>query len=246
MFESSRVRAVVFDLDGTLVETEHLKAESYAELIGMLRGAGAPEPAAIALYRSIVGATDLAVCEAMIERFEIEPLIAREPGETAVRALHRQRMSLYRRSYGTPENLASLIYPQNVDLLKRTHSEGLATGVATMSFAEEANRVLGAIGVLRLVGVVVGVDDVANPKPAPDAFIAVMERLGIPPDETLIIEDSPRGAHAAAASGAKWLCVATEFSEQALRADEELDPDWIVWRAGDLESAVKRRIEISD
>ena len=130
--------------------------------------------------------------------------------------------------------------------LKQTHSEGLAVGVATMSFRREAMRVLSAIGVSEMVRAVVGIDEVAKPKPAPDAFLAAMERLKVAPQETLIIEDSPRGAQAAAASGARWLCVATEFSEKALRADKELDADWIIWEASDLEVAVMRRIKNKD
>lgn len=99
-----------------------------------------------------------------------------------------------------------------------------------------------AIGLSDIVGTVVGVDNVSNPKPAPDAFLLAMDRLGSDPRNTLIIEDSPRGAQAAAASGALWLCVATEFSSDALRRDDDLDPEWIVWKPSDLIEFVERRI----
>ena len=46
MFESSPVQAIVFDLDGTLVETEHLKARTYADLIGQMTDRGSPEASA--------------------------------------------------------------------------------------------------------------------------------------------------------------------------------------------------------
>lgn len=242
MFEGSNIRAVIFDLDGTLVETEHLKAQAYAELIGDLTRKGSPELGAIELYRSIVGATDLTVCEAMIEKFSLQPLLELEQGETPVNALHRLRMAVYRRSFGTPANLSKLVYKHNSDLAKAASSEGMLVGVATMSFSHEARRVIEAIGLSPIVDTVVGVDDVTRPKPAPDAFLLAMDRLGVDRSETLIIEDSPRGAQAAAASGAKWLCVATEFSSEALRHTDELDAEWIVWEPSQLNEFVARRI----
>ncbi len=242
MFEGSDIGAIVFDLDGTLVETEHLKAQAYADIIGTLTGRGSPEQAAVDLYRSMVGATDMVICEAMLQRFPIESSLVPAKGETSVEALHRQRMETYRLSYGTPGNLRSAVYDHNVGLLKLAADEQLSVGVATMSFRDEAQRVIGAIGLSDLVDVVVGVDDVANPKPAPDAFLLAMEQLGSDPSQALIVEDSPRGAYAAAASGARWLCVATEFSTDALRQDQTLDPEWIVWEPSRLEEVLARRL----
>lgn len=246
MFEGSRIKFVVFDLDGTLVETEHLKARAYAELIGELTGNGSPEPAAIDLYRSIVGATDLVVCEAMIDRFSLEPLLISEQGESPVETLHRQRMAIYKLRYGTSENLSKLVYDHNTQIARTASAEGLSIGVATMSFADEAHRVIEAIGLEEIVDTVVGVDDVTRPKPAPDAFLLAMDRLGATPTQTLIMEDSPRGAHAAAASGAEWLCVATEFSADALRQDISLDQDRIVWDPSQLADFIADRISGRD
>ena len=242
MFESSQIRAVVFDLDGTLVETEHLKAMAYAELIGRLTGRGSPEPAAIELYQSIVGATDMAACDAMIDRFALLPYLVPEPGEEPREELHRQRMAIYVESHGTAANLLAQVYGHNLALARQAHKEGLPVAVATMSFSEEATRVLGAISLADVVQTVVGVDHVANPKPAPDAFLLAMKRLGVEPEQTLIVEDSPRGTRAAASSGARWLCVATQFSADALRADPELDAEWIVWDPADLIHSVAHRI----
>lgn len=242
MFERSRIKFVVFDLDGTLVETEHLKAQAYAEIIGELTGKGSPEPAAIDLYRSMVGATDLVICDAMIEQFSLEPLLRSEQGESSIDSLHRQRMDIYKLRYGTPENLSKQVYEHNIQLARTASAEGLPVGVATMSFAVEAHRVIEAIGLKEIVDTVVGVDDVTRPKPAPDAFLLAMDRLGATPSQTLIMEDSPRGAHAAAASGAEWLCVATEFSSDALRKDTDLDQDRIVWDPSQLSDFITDRI----
>lgn len=242
MFESSGISAVVFDLDGTLVETEHLKAEAYAALVGKLAGKATPEQAAIELYQSKVGATDLNICDAMIARFQLESKLDIQPGESPRTALHRARMSLYREQFGTGETLCGLAYSHNIDLARSAHAEDLKIAVATMSYSDEAERVLRALGLSEIVETVIGVNHVQNPKPAPDAFLHAMERLRVTPAETLIIEDSPTGAAAAAASGARWLCVATSFSSSALKSQTALDPKWIVWNPADLQDTVKRRI----
>jgi pyrophosphatase PpaX len=159
--------------------------------------------------------------------------------------LHRLRTEIYRKSYGTPANLEKQIYSHSVALARQAHDEGLRVAVATMSFSDEAKRVLSAIGLSNIVETVVGVDHVSNPKPAPDAFLLAIERLGVTPEETLVVEDSPRGTHAAAASGALWVCVATPFSVDALKAETELDAQWIVHDPSDLNETVSRRISSS-
>ena len=50
------IQAVLFDLDGTLVQSEKLKAQAYAKAVQELRGLPAPEPRAVEAYREIVGA----------------------------------------------------------------------------------------------------------------------------------------------------------------------------------------------
>jgi beta-phosphoglucomutase-like phosphatase (HAD superfamily) len=110
-----------------------------------------------------------------------------------------------------------------------------------MSFSDEAARVISALGLDGSVDTVVGVDHVQNPKPAPDAFVLAMDRLEVSPEQTLIVEDSPAGARAAAASGARWLCVATAFSRQALENATDLDQRWIVKDPARLDEFVAAR-----
>lgn len=242
MFESSNIRSVIFDLDGTLVETEHLKAQAYAKLLGDLSGKGSSDDRAIELYRSIVGATDLVVCQAMIDEFSLSVSHLSEGAETDIETLHRLRMQVYREYFGTPAKLRSLVYPHNLNLAKAADADGCLVGVATMSCSDEASRVLDAIGLSDMVETVVGIDHVEKPKPSPDAFWLAMERLKVKPGETLIVEDSPRGALAAAASGAYWICVATEFSKDALKAERKLDQRWVAWEPSALDELLARRI----
>ena len=241
----STVRAFIFDLDGTLVETEQLKAEAYADVIGRMQGKGKPEHAAVELYKEIVGSTDQIVCGHMIERFGLEPLLDIQPGEEPWQALHRLRMARYREAFGTPRNLRAAQYAHNVALVKQAKADGKSLAVATMSFSDEAERVIGALGLSAAVDSVVGVNHVRQPKPAPDAFLLAMERLGVTPAEALIIEDSPTGTRAAISSGARWLCVPTPFSAGAVRQAADIDPQWVVHDPARIPQTLAKRISTS-
>ena len=67
------IRAFLFDLDGTLVQSEKMKAQSYAMAVQRLRGLPQPDPQAIDAYRDIVGATRDEASRFMMQRLALEP-----------------------------------------------------------------------------------------------------------------------------------------------------------------------------
>jgi len=241
----SRISAFIFDLDGTLVETEQLKALSYANVVGDLTGARIPDHRAVELYERIVGSTDEMVCRQMIEEFGISEALEPVDGELWKR-LHQIRMDEYSDNDGAPERLQANVYQHNVDLLRNQKIIGRTVSVATSSFSDEAKRVLDALGIRMLLDDVVGRDAVRKPKPDPEIYLLAMSRLGVSPEEVIIIEDSSIGTEAAMASGAAWICVSTPFSRQAVEATSWLDQEWVVHDPAKLSETVKRRIELAD
>jgi beta-phosphoglucomutase len=241
----SRISAFIFDLDGTLVETEQLKALSYANVVGDLTGARIPDHRAVELYERIVGSTDEMVCRQMIEEFGISEALEPVDGELWKR-LHQIRMDEYSDNDGAPERLQANVYQHNVDLLRNQKMIGRTVSVATSSFSDEAKRVLDALGIRVLLDDVVGRDAVRKPKPDPEIYLLAMSRLGVSPEEVIIIEDSSIGTEAAMASGAAWICVSTPFSRQAVEATSWLDQEWVVHDPAKLSETVKRRIELAD
>jgi len=244
-FAGSRISAFIFDLDGTLVETERLKALSYAKVVGDLTGATTPDHRAVELYERIIGSTDEMVCRQMIEEFGISETLEPVDGELW-KHLHQIRMDEYRINDGAPPQLQANVYQHNVDLLRYQKSIGRKVSVATSSFSDEAKRVLDALWIRVLLDDVVGRDSVKNPKPDPEIYLLAMSRLGVSPEEVIIIEDSPIGTEAAMASGAAWICVSTPFSSQAVETTSWLDPEWVVHDPAKLSETVKRRIESID
>jgi beta-phosphoglucomutase len=242
---NSRISAFIFDLDGTLVETEKLKARSYANVVGGLTGANSPDHRAISLYERIVGSTDEMVCRQMIDEFGIAEALEPVDGELW-KHLHQIRMDEYRENDGLPEHLLENVYQHNIDLLRQQKAMGRTVSVATSSFSDEAKRVLDALGLRVLLDDIVGREFVKNPKPDPEIYLRAMARLGVEPEQVIIIEDSPIGTQAAMASGAAWICVSTPFSRLAVETTSWLDEQWVVHDPATLSETVERRIESID
>jgi HAD superfamily hydrolase (TIGR01509 family) len=102
--------------------------------------------------------------------------------------------------------LAQRVLPGIVQHLDAAQSLGLKLGVASSSTRDWVCGHLDRLGLLGRFDCVRCRDDVANAKPAPDLYIAVLECLGVSPSEAFAIEDSPNGVTAAKRAGMR--CVA--------------------------------------
>lgn len=86
------------------------------------------------------------------------------------------------------------------------------TAVATNSVRGEVELILGSLGLLPLLDAVVTREDYANAKPAPDAYLTAAARLGLRPDECVVVEDTPRGLRAALAAGMRAVALPNELT----------------------------------
>jgi HAD superfamily hydrolase (TIGR01509 family) len=125
--------------------------------------------------------------------------------------------------------LTSEITPRHsaVEIVKALHAKGIRQAIFSNSPRNivEAN----ATGFLRffdhpkdIFAQVISLDDVSRPKPEPDGYILAAERLGIFPDQCLVIEDSPTGVNAGKAAGC-FTIYWPEFQNRPL----QLQPDMV-------------------
>jgi beta-phosphoglucomutase len=202
------IRAVVFDLDGTLVDNMALHAEAFAAF-----GARYGLPPLTSGDRARLDGR---------RNSEIFPLLfGRElpPAESA--ALETEKESLYRDvSRG---RLAPM--PGLVELLDALDARGIAVALATSAPAPNVAHTLREIGLTARFPLVVRGDEVPRGKPAPDVFLAAASRLGVDPTRCLAFEDAPVGV-AAAKAAAMWCgALTTSFSAAHLMALPE-PPDF--------------------
>ncbi len=241
------IKAIIFDLDGTLVQSEKLKALSYAIAVQRLRGLPEPDQRAVEAYREIVGAARDVASKHIMDKLSLEselrPLMGQYQAQEPWQVLTALRKSIYNEMVADPKVLQENQWPHNVGLLRIARETGCKTALATMSEREEASRVLDILGLKDQLDLVLTKDDVKSPKPDPEIYLRAAQGLDVDPKECLVIEDSPNGVRAGVAAGMNVIAVATPFTGSGLHTSEVLDHVWIVHDPADLLEVVRNRIE---
>lgn len=237
------IRAFVFDLDGTLVETEQLKALSYARAATQLRP-DLNEGDVVAAFADFVGLSRQEVAVGLMRRFGLEDAARARMEEFGVgkpwQAYVRIRLRIYESFLSDPDRVLAVRYPHNLALLSDVRRRGYLTALATQSHREEALRVLEILGIADEFDVIATREDVEHGKPDPEMHLLVARELGVEPGECLAIEDSPAGIEAALAAGAQAIAVTTYLTRRKFRATEVLDRSHVVDDPHDLPALVRR------
>jgi HAD superfamily hydrolase (TIGR01509 family) len=202
-------RAVVFDIDGTLVDNMGIHTEAFAEF-SVRHGLPALTPADRARLDG----------RANSEIFSI--LFGRPLTREEWRAHEHEKEGLYRElSRGRITAVPGLRA-----LLDRLTSDGIPVALATSAPAPNVAHTLAEIGLSDMFTVIVRSDQVGRGKPAPDVFLEAARQLRVSPAECLAFEDAPMGIAAARAAGMRVVGLTTSFSEAQFRALPD-PPDFI-------------------
>jgi HAD superfamily hydrolase (TIGR01509 family) len=198
---TARLRLVIFDCDGVLVDSEPVANRAVSEALAPLGWAITPEEA----DRRFLGMT-LTDMEPVIERQLGRKLPPEWRGEVMRRLVHALESEAVPVAGG-------------IEALRAVTALGVPWRIASNSSHEEMRAKFTRLGIADLVaGRVHSHRDVARGKPAPDLFLAAAAAEGVAPAECLVIEDSPLGAQAAAAAGMDCLGFAPHSDGRALRA----------------------------
>jgi phosphoglycolate phosphatase len=198
------VQAVLFDLDGTMLDTaadisaalncalseQRLPSLTHAE-VRTLIGRGVPTLIERAIARLAAGG-ECADAAALLERFHFhyERINALDQGQTRV-------------------------YPGVSMGLAELHARGLKLAVVTNKPEKAAVDLLGRLGLARWIAVVVGGDSGRYRKPHPQPLLTACEELQVPPPRALMVGDSLTDVLAARAAGLAVVCVPYGYNEGA-------------------------------
>ncbi|HET7478653.1 MAG TPA: HAD family phosphatase [Rubrobacteraceae bacterium] len=241
------ISAVLFDLDGTLLETEELKGLSYARSVTELRPDVAEEDVMSAYADDLVGHSRQEVATDLMRRFQLEEAARGRMDEFGEeepwRVLVKIRLGVYEALLEDSDLLLEKRYPHNIEMLRELRREGYPTACATMSHRYQVERVLSVLDLEDAFDVVATADDIKRGKPDPEIDLLVAEKMGVPPEEFLVIEDSPAGVRAALAAGMMVVAVPTKLTVRGVRAAGILEPRWVVEDPEMLPRVVRQRIE---
>lgn len=191
---SPTIRAVCFDLDGLMFNTEHVFYES-ADVLLQRRG--------LAMSR---GAMDAMLGRRPLESFQalIDFLGLKEgPAEL----LTESRVVFH-------ELLLTKLQPMPglFELLDLIEAVGLPKGVATSSPRDYLEHVFGRFNLQSRFPIALTAESVTHGKPNPEIYLKAAEQLGVQPSEMLVLEDTQTGTRAGAAAGAYVVSVPHEHT----------------------------------
>jgi beta-phosphoglucomutase len=224
------IRAIIFDLDGTLVQTEALKAISYARAAKQLKPE-LNEDDVVTRYDDMIGRSRNEVAEALVERFGLN---------VTWQGLIDTRMKIYDAMLADPKLVKQQEYPYATGLLRKVKALGYPTGLCTMSYAPETAVVLRTLDIAQYLDVVVTRDQVSRPKPDPEIYHLAASKLNVQPAECLVVEDSEPGVDAAVAAGTQCVVVPSDLTRDRVLAHAPLKGEVIVDDPADLDRTVLR------
>jgi len=180
--------AVLFDLDGTLADTEPLSQAAWAAVIA--RHGHAPTPDELA---SLPGKSFTQAYETFVDRVAL-------PEEDAIFDEHSAHLF--------PAIDAELeVFADAIDVVHALAARGVPLALVSASRRPRVERTLRAAGVAGSFDVLVCGGEVPRPKPAPDAYLAAARELGVDPSCCVVVEDTASGVQAGLAAGARVIAL---------------------------------------
>jgi HAD superfamily hydrolase (TIGR01509 family) len=189
---SPGARAVLWDLDGTLVDTALVHWQAWR---AALPAAAAASQLSWEAFLPTFGLRN----DALIPKW-----LGTHPSAGEIRRISEVKEERYRALLGKG---SIRLVPGAENWLRRLRGLGWRQAIATMTPRQNLELILLALDIGQYLDAVVTAEDVVRGKPEPDVFLAAAGRLSVPPARCLVIEDSPAGVEAARRAGMRVIGV---------------------------------------
>lgn len=194
------VKAVLFDMDGVLVDSEKVMSKS---AVIALKKWGVD--ADIDDFTPFIGAGEVAYLGGVSSMHGVEY----DP------EMNKEAYRVYGELVSSGESIA---FPYSCRVIKYLKSKGISVAVCTSADRMKLGYNLKALGLESDFDALVTGEDIKRNKPNPDIYLKGAELLNIPPQHCLVVEDAKNGILSAVAAGMRSLGVTTSFSADELKA----------------------------
>jgi HAD superfamily hydrolase (TIGR01509 family) len=197
-----KARAILWDLDGVIVNSGRYHFEAYRWLLAQ-HGIDLTEER---FFAEFFGRRNREIIQAAL----------RQPSEEDIRRLSDQKETKFRELVAG--NISALLGA--AELLRRAHGAALKQAIVSSTPRANIDLVIGSLGLRDCLDAIVGEEDSERGKPDAQPFMTAADRLGVPYGECVVIEDAPEGIEAGKAAGMRVIGVATTRPVERLsRAD---------------------------
>lgn len=219
----AKYKAVLFDLDGVITDTMGLHYEAYRR--------------AFEKYGIAVSQLDIFLLEGMpslVVGREIVKARGAKLGEEQIKALIEEKREIYRALAAD----SAKPFPGVAETLKMLREHGVRLALVTGSNLISVAKTLRKAGLEGAFDAVVTGDDTPRGKPYPDPYQKGMEKLGVPKESCVVVENAPLGIQSARASGAGYVIAVTT----TLPPDYLREADDVMESFSDIEECLARRL----
>lgn len=201
---ATQLKAIVFDMDGLLADTEPLSYRAWTTMIARDYGVTATDEDEH-WSAATVGKTGLVVWELIRDRFNLPVELPRD-----FKLLEDRNRVIYQEilDEGIPP------MPGAIAFVHACKAAGLTLGVASSSGMATIQKVLTGLGIIDCFVALTSGKEVPRSKPDPAIYLLACSRLGVDPREAIALEDSGPGVTAAHAAGLRCLAVPSELTVQ--------------------------------
>ncbi len=204
--KSSGIRAVIYDVDGTMVNSEPLHVAAWDSAL-QLSGRNLTDLSE-SFRATMAGRKPIAIAEGMVS--ELKLAVAPKVFLDAKSAIFLEKAKT---------NLEGM--PGVVESVHRLQKDGYDLAIGTSLDRDYVNLILSKLGIVGSFKVIVTGDQIKNGKPHPETYLKVAERLSRLPEECIVLEDAASGIESAKAAGG-W-CIAVENQNAVLQDTSKAD-----------------------
>lgn len=201
------MRAVLFDFDGVVVQSERLHMKTFLQLL---------EPYGVKVaeerwYREFAGTGSRHIFEVLCSEFRVPEDVG---------ALVERRKKIYEAHVRAGELKETPGVRQFLLLLRE---KGVKAAIVSGSHRTNVAVALAVLGLEGMFELIVSGDDLPQRKPDPEPFLRAARKLGVRPSECVAVEDSPSGSRAALAAGMRLVVVRSPASKDLYGYDAIID-----------------------
>lgn len=183
------MKAIIFDMDGVIINSEPVHFEVEQELLEKLGGKMSKEA-----HVAFVGTTDHYMWSTLKEQFNLEP---------AVEKIIKMKKEMFIEKFDEIELMDNF-----KELMLSLYNEGYPMAIASSNNRKIVNKVVEKFGLSNYMNFIISGEEVHKGKPDPEIFLTAAKKINVNPKCCLVIEDASNGVKAAKA--AKMKCVGLE------------------------------------